>query len=98
MKTRILLTFFAAATLNAGDLTTTTALQQALSTPRDGVTRQQLVNNVNSGAVATVTTDGHGNATVFTPREVIHVQPSPFGGVSIFSSGPSRPVCPVERP
>lgn len=99
MKTRILLTFFAAATLNAGDLTTTTALQQALSTPRDGVARQQVVNNFSSrNGFATVNTDGHGNAAVFTPREVIYVQPSPLGGVNIFSTGPARPVCPIECP
>ncbi len=98
MKTPFLLTFLAAASLHAGDLTTTTALQQALSTPRDGVARHQLVNNVNSGAVATVTTDGHGNATVFTPREVIYVQPSAWGGVNMFSTAPSRPICPIESP
>ena len=92
MKTRILLTFLAAASLNAGDLTTTTAVQQALSTPRDGVARQQVVNNFSSGnGFATVNTEGHGNATIFTPREVIYVQPSPMGGVNMFSTGRVQP-------
>jgi len=99
MKTRILLTFLAAATLHAGDLTTTVAVQQALSTPRDGVSRHQVVNNFSSGnGFATVNTDGRGNATIFTSREVIYVQPAPMGGVNMFSTGPSRPVFPIECP
>ncbi len=99
MKTPFLLTFLAAASLHAGDLTTTTAVQQALSTPRDGVSRQQVVNNFSTGnGFATVNTDGHGNATIFTPREVIYVQPSAWGGVNMFSTAPSRPVCPIECP
>lgn len=102
MKTPLLISYLsllAAASLHAADLTTTTAVQQALSTPRDGVPRHQVVNNFSSGnGFATVNTDGHGNATVFTPREVIYIQPSPWGGVNMFSTAPLRPVCPVECP
>ncbi len=91
MKIHILLTFVAAASLYAGDLTTTTAVQQALSTPRDGVSRQQVVNNFSSGnGFATVNTDGHGNAVIFAPKETIYVQPSPMGGVNMFSTGPAH--------
>jgi hypothetical protein len=87
-----LLTIFAAASLHAADLTTTTAVQQALSTPRDGVSRQQVVNNFSSGnGFATVNTDGHGNAVIFAPKETIYVQPSPLGGVNMFSTGPAQP-------
>jgi len=98
MKTHLLLGFLAVASLHAGDRTTAVAVQQALGMPRDGVYRQQVVNNYNSGGFATVNTDGNGNATIFTPREVIYVQPSPFGGVSIFSTAPDRSPCPVECP
>jgi hypothetical protein len=98
MKTHLLLGFLAVASLQAGDRTTAVAVQQALGTPRDGVYRQQVVNNYNSGGFATVNTDGNGNATIFTAREVIYVQPSPFGGVSIFSTAPDRSPCPVECP
>ena len=98
MKTHLLLGFLAVASLHAGDRTTAVAVQQALGTPRDGVYRQQVVNNYNSGGFATVNTDGNGNATIFTAREVIYVQPSPFGGVSIFSTGSDRSPCPVECP
>lgn len=98
MKTHLLLGFLAVASLHAGDRTTAVAVQQALGTPRDGVYRQQVINNYNSGGFATVNTDGNGNATIFTAREVIYVQPSPFGGVSIFSTAPDRSPCPVECP
>jgi hypothetical protein len=98
MKTHLLLGFLAVASLHAGDRTTAVAFQQALSTPRDGVSRQQVVNNYNSGGFATVNTDGNGNATIFTAREVIYVQPSPWGGVSFFSTAPDRSPCPVECP
>jgi len=92
MKTPFLLIFLAAASLHAGDLTTTTAVQQALSTPRDGVSRQQVVNNFSSGnGFATVNTDGHGNAVIFAPKETIYVQPAPMGGVNMFSTGPAHP-------
>jgi hypothetical protein len=98
MKTHLLLEFLAVASLHAGDRTTAVAVQQALGTPRDGVYRQQVVNNFNSGGFATVNTDGHGNAVIIAPREVIYVQPSPWGGVSFFSTAPDRPACPVECP
>lgn len=92
------LSFLAAASLHAGDPTTTVAIQQALATPRDGVSRQQVVNNFSSGGFATVNTDGRGNAVIFAPKETIYVQPSPLGGVSFFSTGTARPNCPVECP
>jgi hypothetical protein len=57
-----------------------------------------VVNNFNSGGFATVNTDGRGNAVIIAPREVIYVQPSPWGGVSFFSTAPDRPACPVECP
>lgn len=98
MKTHLLLGFLAVGSLHAGDPTTAVAVQQALSAPRDGVSRQQVVNNYNSGGFATVNTDGNGNATIFTAREVIYVQPSPLGGVNMFSTGQARPICPVECP
>lgn len=98
MKTHLLLGFLAVASLHAGDRTTAVAVQQALSTPRDGVSRHEMVNNLNSGSVATVCTDGTGNAVIFTPKEAIYVQPSPLGGVSFFSTGPARPDCNVECP
>lgn len=92
MKTHILFTFLAAATLHAADLTTTTAVQQAISAPRDGVSRQQVVNNFSSGnGFATVNTDGRGNAVIFAPKETIYVQPSPMGGVNMFSTGRAQP-------
>ena len=99
MKIPILCTILlTAASLHAGDPTTAVAIQQAISAPRDGVSRHGMVNNLNSGSVATVSTDGHGNAVIFAPREVIYVQPSPLGGVSFFSTGPAHPICPVECP
>ena len=39
MKAPLLLVFLGAVSLHAGDLTTTVAVQQALNTPRDGVSR-----------------------------------------------------------
>jgi hypothetical protein len=51
----------------------------------------------NNAQLATVSTDGHGSAVIFTDREVIHVQPNPLGGVSMFSSGPDRPACNAEQ-
>jgi hypothetical protein len=99
MKTYLLLGFLAVGSLHAGDPTTAVAVQQALSTPRDGVSRQQVVNNFSSGnGFATVNTDGHGNAVIFAPKETIYIQPSPLGGVNMFSTGQARPICPVECP
>jgi hypothetical protein len=102
MKTPIILsilTILAAATVQARDLTTTVAVQQALATPRDGVARQQVVNNFSSGnGFATVNTDGSGNAVIFAPKETIYVQPSPLGGVNMFSTGGSHRDCNVECP
>lgn len=99
MKTYLLLGFLAVGSLHAGDRTTAVAVQQALSTPRDGVSRQQVVNNFSSGnGFATVNTDGHGNAVIFAPKETIYIQPSPLGGVNMFSTGQARPICPVECP
>lgn len=98
MKTYLLLGFLAVGSLHAGDGTTAVAVQQALSTPRDGVSRQQVVNNYNSGGFATVNTDGNGNAVIFAPKETIYIQPSPLGGVNMFSTGSARPDCPVECP
>ena len=100
MKTPVFCTILlTAASLHAGDPTTTVAIQQALATPHDGVSRQQVVNNFSSGnGFATVNTDGRGNAVIIAPREVIYVQPSPLGGVNMFSTGPDRPACPVECP
>ena len=92
MKTPLLLAFLAAASLHAGDLTTTVAVQQALAAPRDGVSRQQVVNNFSSGnGFATVNTDGHGNAVIFAPKETIYVQPAPMGGVNMFTTGRAQP-------
>ena len=92
MKTPLLLAFLAAASLHAGDLTTTVAVQQALAAPRDGVYRQQVVNNFSSGnGFATVNTDGRGNAVIFAPRETIYVQPAPMGGVNMFTTGLAQP-------
>ena len=92
MKTPLFLSFLAAASLQAGDLTTTVAVEQALTAPRDGVARQQVVNNFSSGnGFATVNTDGRGNAVIIAPREVIYVQPSPLGGVNMFSTGSAQP-------
>ena len=99
MKTSLLyLIVLCAASLHAGDPTTAVAIQQALAAPRDGVSRHEMVNNLNSGSVATVCTDGTGNAVIFTPKEAIYVQPSPLGGVNFFSTGPARPDCNVECP
>lgn len=92
MKASLLLSFLAVASLHAGDLTTTVAVQQALTAPRDGVARQQVVNNFSSGnGFATVNSDGHGNAVIFAPKETIYVQPAPMGGVNMFSTGPAQP-------
>ena len=92
MKTPLLLAFLAAASLHAGDLTTTVAVQQALAAPRDGVSRQQVVNNFSSGnGFATVNTDGHGNAVIFAPKETIYVQPAPMGGVNMFTTVLAQP-------
>lgn len=99
MKTPLFcLILLSSLSLYAGNLTTTVAVQQALNTPRDGVARHELVNNLNSGSMATVCTDGAGNAVIFAPKETIYVQPSPWGGVNMFSTGRSRPDCPVECP
>lgn len=99
MKALFLLGLLAAASLQARDLTTTVAVNQAIATPHDGVPRQQVVNNFSSGnGYATVNTDGRGNAVIFAPKETIYVQPSALGGVNMFSTGPSQNVCPVECP
>jgi hypothetical protein len=45
-----------------------------------------------------VNTDGRGNAVIIAPKESIYIQPSPLGGVNMFSTGPSHPICPVECP
>jgi hypothetical protein len=95
MKTLFLLGLLAAAPLQAGDLTTTVAINQAIATPADGIPRQQMIRN--NSQLATVSTDGHGNAVIFAPKETIYVQPNPLGGVSMFSTGPDRPSCNVER-
>lgn len=101
MKTPIILSILiilAASTVQARDLTTTVAVQQALATPRDGVSRHEMVNNLNSGNMATVCTDGAGNAVIFAPKETIYVQPSPWGGVNMFSTGGTQRDCNVECP
>jgi hypothetical protein len=99
MKTHLILGFLAVASLHAGDRTTAVAVQQALAAPRDGVARQQVVNNFSSGnGFATVNSDGHGNAVIFAPKETIYIQPSPLGGVNMFSTGSDRSPCPVECP
>ena len=95
MKALFLLGLLTAAPLQAGDLTTTVAINQALATPADGISRQQMIRN--NSQLATVSTDGRGSAVIFTDREVIHVQPNPLGGVSMFSTAPDRPACNVER-
>ena len=95
MKTMILLGCLAVAPLQAGDLTTTVAVNQAIATPADGIPRQQMIRN--NAQIATVSTDGHGSAVIFTDRKVIHVQPNPFGGVSMFSTAPDRPSCNEEQ-
>jgi hypothetical protein len=95
MKTLFLLGLLAAAPLQAGDLTTTVAINQAIATPADGIPRQQMIRN--NSQLATVSTDGHGSAVIFAPKETIYVQPNPLGGVSIFSTGPDRPAYNVER-
>jgi len=93
MKTPALLTILlTVASLHAGDQTTTVAIQQALTAPRDGVARQQVVNNFSSGnGFATVNTDGAGNAVIFAPKETIYIQASPLGGVNMFSTGRAQP-------
>ena len=92
MKTPLFHTFLAAASLQAGDLTTTVAVQQAVAAPRDGVARQQVVNNFSSGnGFATVNTDGRGNAVIFAPKETIYIQPAPMGGVNMFTTGGAQP-------
>ena len=92
MKAPLLLVFLGAVSLHAGDPTTTVAIQQALATPHDSVSRQQVVNNFSSGnGFATVNSDGHGNAVIFAPKETIYVQPAPMAGVNMFSTGPAQP-------
>ena len=95
MKTLFLVGLLAAAPLQAGDLTTTVAINQAIATPADGIPRQQMIRN--NSQLAAVSTDGHGNAVIFAPKETIYVHPNPLGGVSMFSTGPDRPACNVER-
>lgn len=95
MKALLFFGLLATATLQARDLTTTVAVNQAIATPADGIPRQQMIRN--NAQLATVSTDGHGSAVIFTDREVIHVQPNPLGGVSMFSTGSDRPVCNVEQ-
>jgi hypothetical protein len=95
MKTLFLVGLLAAAPLQAGDLTTTVAINQAIATPADGIPRQQMIKN--NSQLATVSTDGHGSAVIFAPKETIYVHPNPLGGVSMFSTGPDRPACNVER-
>jgi len=95
MKTLFLVGLLAAAPLQAGDLTTTVAINQAIATPADGIPRQQMIRN--NSQLATVSTDGHGSAVIFAPKETIYVQPNPLGGVSMFSTGPYRPACNEER-
>jgi hypothetical protein len=51
----------------------------------------------NNSQLATVSTDGHGSAVIFAPKETIYVQPNPLGGVSMFSTGSDRPICNEEQ-
>ena len=95
MKALFLLGLLAAASLQARDLTTTVAVNQAIATPADGIPRQQMIRN--NSQLATISTDGRGSAVIFAPKETIYVQPNPLGGVSMFSTGPDRPACNVER-
>ena len=95
MKELFLIGLLAVTPLQAGDLTTSVAIDRAISTPADGIPRQQMIRN--NAQLATVSTDGHGSPVIFTDREVIHVQPNPLGGVSMFSSGPDRPACNAEQ-
>jgi len=95
MKTLFLVGLLAAAPLQAGDLTTTVAINQAIATPADGIPRQQMIRN--NSQLATVSTDGHGNAVIFAPKETIYVQPNPLGGVSMFSTAPDRRACNEEK-
>jgi hypothetical protein len=95
MKTLFLVGLLAAAPLQAGDLTTTIAVNQAIATPADGISRQQMIRN--NAQLATVSTDGHGSAVIFAPKETIYVHPNPLGGVTMFSTGPDRPACNVEQ-
>ena len=95
MKTLFLVGLLAAAPLQAGDLTTTVAVNQAIAAPADGIPRQQMIRN--NSQLATVSTDGHDSAVIFAPKETIYVHPNPLGGVTMFSTGPDRPACNVER-
>ena len=95
MKTLFLVGLLAAAPLQAGDLTTTIAVNQAIAPPADGIPRQQMIRN--NSQLATVSTDGRGSAVIFAPKETIYVHPNPLGGVSMFSTGPDRPACNVEQ-
>jgi hypothetical protein len=95
MKALFLLGLLAAASLQARDLTTTVAVNQAITTPADGIPRQQMIRN--NSQLATVSTDGRGSAVIFAPKETIYVQPNPLGGVSMFSTGADRPACNVEQ-
>ena len=95
MKALFLLGLLAAAPLQAGDLTTSVAIDRVIATPTDGVPRQQMIRN--NAQLATVSTDGHGSAVIFAPKETIYVHPNPLGGVSMFSTGPDRPVCNEEQ-
>jgi hypothetical protein len=95
MKALFLLGLLAAASLQARDLTTTVAVNQAINTPHDGVPRQQMIRN--NAQLATVSTDGHGSAVIFAPKETVYVQPNPLGGVSMFSTGSDHPTCNEER-
>jgi hypothetical protein len=51
----------------------------------------------NNSQLVTVSTDGRGSAVIFAPKETIYVHPNPLGGVSMFSTGPDRPVCNEEQ-
>jgi hypothetical protein len=95
MKALFLLGLLATASLQARDLTTTVAVNQAIATPADGIPRQQMIRN--NSQLATVSTDGHGSAVIFAPKETIYVQPNPLGGVSMFSTGSDRPICNEEQ-
>jgi hypothetical protein len=95
MKALFLLGLLATASLQARDLTTTVAVNQAIATPADGIPRQQMIRN--NSQLATVSTDGRGSAVIFAPKETIYVHPNPLGGVSMFSTGSDRPVCNDEQ-
>ena len=89
MKTLVLVGLLAAAPLQAGDLTTTVAVNQAIAAPADGIPRQQMIRN--NSHLATVSTDGHDSAVIFAPKETIYVQPAPMGGVNMFTTGLAQP-------